>query len=162
MPASGLIALILMVAFPLLELAILIKAGSAIGVLPTLAIVIGTAIVGLTVFRQQGAGIARRAFEQARTNAPPVVPMIESGLLAIAGGLLIAPGLITDFLGLLLLIPPMRQLIARRIAARGNIVVMAGSGRRRDGGPQETIEGDFERLDERDVPRRRPTIDQPD
>lgn len=159
MPANGLIALILMIAFPLLELAILFKVGAAIGVLPTIAIVIGTAIAGLTVFRQQGAGIARRAFEQARTNAPPVVPIIESGLLAMAGGLLIAPGLMTDFLGLLLLIPPVRQLIARRIAARGNIVVMGGGRRQRDGGPQETIEGDFERLDERDVPRRRPSID---
>jgi UPF0716 protein FxsA len=161
MPLNALIFLLLLVAFPLLELGILIKVGASIGVLATLGLVVLTALIGLTVFRQQGAGVARRAYEQSRNGAQPVEPLIESGLLAMAGGLLIAPGLLTDFLGVLLLIPPLRQWLARRIVARGNVTIV--NARRRRPGPssQDTIDGDFERLDERDLKPPRPPVEPP-
>ena len=149
MPPAGLIVAILLVAFPLLELAILIKVGSSIGVLATLGIVIGTAVVGITVFRQQGAGVARRAFERSKSGEPPVEPLIESGLLALAGALLIAPGLITDACGALLLIPPLRRFLARSIMRRGNMTIVRRSASRNAKG--DTIDGEFERLDERDI-----------
>lgn len=155
MPSLGLIILILIVALPLLEIAVLIKAGAVLGVWATLGIVLGTAFLGVMVFRLQGPGVARRAFGQMRDGAPPLEPLIESGLLAFAGACLIAPGLITDTVGLLLLVPPLRRLLARTIASRGTVVVRRGKSR--DGSPRGTdagltIDGDFERLGERELP----------
>jgi UPF0716 protein FxsA len=157
MQPLGLILLLLLVALPLLEIAILIKVGSMIGIWWTLAIVIVTFVMGLTVVRQQGRGVARRIVETAKSGQPPVVPMMEAMLLMLAGGCLIAPGLITDAIGLALLVPPVRQIAARW--AVWSIVPLANSARRRSRGPRtrrpnspsQTIEADFERLDEKTV-----------
>lgn len=159
MPSFGLLILLLIIALPLLEIALLIKVGAMIGVWPTLLIILATGIVGLTVFQQQGVGVARRAYDRMQSGEPPLEPMIESGLLAFAGGCLIAPGLITDAIGLVLLIPPVRQSIARMIARRGDFFAVhihretgfPGRG----GGENATIDGSFERLEERDIPRPR-------
>lgn len=159
MPYSGLIILILLVAFPLLEIALLIKVGAGIGIWAVLGIVIGTAVLGMTVFTQQGRGVARRAVDQASAGEPPVVPLVESALLAFAGGCLIAPGLITDAVGLALLVPTLRQLLARTLVARGTLTSVRVSRWQRTGGTRgasgragETIEGQFERIEERDLP----------
>lgn len=156
MPPMSLIALLLLVALPLLEIAILIKVGSMIGLWWTLAIVVVTFLVGMTVIRQQGAGVARRFAQAARSGQPPVVPMMEAMLLMIAGGCLIAPGLITDIIGLMLLVPPLRQLAARFAVSR--IVPRWRAGRRPGPSPPrgqpspgQTIEADYERVDEKTV-----------
>ncbi len=150
MPPAGLIFAILLLAFPLLELALLIKVGASIGVLATLGIVVGTAVIGVTVFQQQGAGVARRAFKRTRSGETPVEPLIESSLLAVAGVLLIAPGLITDVCGALLLIPPLRRLLARAIIRQSNVTIVRGAAKTGQSN-RDTIDGNFERLDERDL-----------
>ena len=160
MPPIGLILLLLLVAFPLLELAILIKVGSIIGVWATLGIVVGSFILGTTVVRHQGFGVARRMLATARSGEPPVEPMMEGMLLMFAGLCLMAPGLITDVIGLILLVPPLRQWSARWILARGFSTVFAvrrgrspdHPGRSRRVGPGPTIEADYERVDEKPVP----------
>ena len=160
MPPIGLILLLLLVAFPLLELAILIKVGSIIGVWATLGIVVGSFILGTTVVRHQGFGVARRMLATARSGEPPVEPMMEGMLLMFAGLCLMAPGLITDVIGLILLVPPIRQWSARWILARGFSTVFAvrrgrspdHPGRSRRVGPGPTIEADYERVDEKPVP----------
>ena len=161
MPPLGLILLLLLVALPLLELAILIKVGSIIGVWATLTIVVSTFLAGIYVVQHQGLGVARRIMATARSGEPPVEPMMEGMLLFIAGGCLIAPGLITDCIGLFLLIPPLRQFVARWIVARGFPMAVrvqrhrrpprpANSNEpRRTHGPAPTIEGDYERIDEK-------------
>ena len=152
-----LIILLLTVAFPLLELAILIKAGAIIGVWATLAIIIGTAILGFTVAREQGLGVARRMVETMRSGEPPLEPMMEGMLLMFAGACLIAPGLITDFIGLVLLVPWLRQWAARTILERNLIGYKSRkqrprppsrAGGERGNGQGPTIEGDYERVDE--------------
>jgi UPF0716 protein FxsA len=168
MPSLSLIVLLLLVALPLLEIAVLIKVGGIIGVWPTLAIIVGTFIAGMTVVRQQGLGVARRMMERVRAGEPPAEPMMEGMLLMVAGACLIAPGLILDCIGLLLLIPPLRQAAARWILTRGvmtGMVVRSRSRRRwsqrgepqrpRRNGPAPTIEADYERIDEkqRDTPQ---------
>lgn len=161
MPPLGLILLLLLVAFPLLEIAVLIKVGSIIGVGMTLAIIVGTFILGVTVVRHQGLGVARRIVTSARSGVPPVEPVIEGMLLMFAGACLIAPGLITDAIGLVLLIPPVRQLAARWVAAKGfPLAVKVRRGRSSPSSPglgerptrsksAPTIETDYERLDDK-------------
>lgn len=175
MPSLGLILLLLLIALPLVEIAVLIKVGSMIGVPLTLAIIVATFVLGTMVMRLQGFGVMRRAMQSARSGEPPVEPMMEGMLLMFAGGCLIAPGLITDVIGLLLLVPVIRQAAARWVIARGfPMAVRMRRGRNfyptpeqsQTGAPRHpshrsspapTIEADYERLDERPVdPRRTP------
>ena len=158
MPSTALIILLLTVALPLLEIALLIKVGSIIGVWATLAIIVGTAVIGFTVAREQGFGVARRMIETLRSGQPPLEPMLEGMLLVFAGACLIAPGLITDFLGLVLLVPPLRQSAARTILRRHLLDshdprprpphAHRHPGPRPPHGQGPTIDGDYERVDD--------------
>jgi UPF0716 protein FxsA len=159
MPPIGLIILMLLIALPLLEIALLIKVGALIGVWATLAIIVGTFFGGIALVQHQGFGVARRMMQTARSGEPPLEPMMESMLLWFAGACLILPGLITDSIGLLLMIPPVRQAVAQwsvakgfpmfaRSARGGSTRRTPGEQRRRPGhGP--TIEASYERLDEK-------------
>lgn len=164
--------LALLMVLPLLEIALLVKFGQAVGVWLTIAEVIASAVVGLGILQRQGLTMFVRTQEAVMRGEPPVGAMLDGGIMVVAGTLLIMPGLITDTIGLLLLIPPVRHLIAGRMVAG-----MFGSGtvrvdtfeddRRREPPPHDdqragegggpVIEGDFERLDERTVdPRKNP------
>jgi UPF0716 protein FxsA len=167
--------LVLFLAYPILELALLIKVGGAIGVLPLLGIILATAVLGVLALRQHGITLLRRMGEEMASGRPPLAPVIEGALLGAAGLLLIAPGLITDVAGLLLLVAPARQAIAARLARS---VIQAGAepaswevrdgeapreepetqprfgGDRRFGGRRPrrdpgVIEGEYERIEER-------------
>lgn len=172
---------------PLIEIAVLVKFGQWAGVWVTLAIVIGTAVAGVGILQRQGLAMLLRTQAAVMRGEPPVGAMLEGGMMVMAGMLLIMPGLITDVLGLLLLIPLIRRFIARRAVAGmfGDVRVdVFEEGRKRepprngtrtgdgDGprdGPRDgpadgradgpVIEGDFERLDERtvDPQQRRPS-----
>ena len=157
----------LLTVLPLLEIAVLVIFGQWAGVWLTLAVVIGTAVAGVGVLQRQGLAMMLRTQEAVMRGEPPVGAMVDGGMSVMAGFLLIMPGLITDALGLILLIPPARHFLAKRLAAGlyGVVDVDAGvyeARPRRDprasgdaasgfdnGGP--VIEGDFERLDERTV-----------
>lgn len=176
MPPLGPIILLLLLALPLLEIAVLIKVGAIIGIWMTFAIILGTFVLGTMVIRLQGLGIARRFMERARSGEPPLEPMMETMLLMFAGGCLIAPGFITDAIGLILLVPPIRRLAARAILSHGlwnlTIVTSRGQARRPAAGPSDrrppprhpgepgpTIDADYERLDERTMRPGPPTHD---
>ena len=161
MPSPGLIVLLLLVALPLLEIALLIKVGGLIGVWPVLAIIVGTFIAGFTLVQHQGLGVARRMVASMRSGEPPLEPMMESMLLVFAGACLILPGLITDCLGLILMIPPVRVAVARWGVSKGFPMFAQTSRRRRRGGgdprpgasprtrgPAPVIETEYERIDE--------------
>jgi len=115
----------LLLAAPLLELALLIKLGQWLGFWLTVLVIVGTAVLGSLVVREQGMGVLRRMMASAAEGKPPVEPVVEGTLLFLAGGLLISPGPIGDSLGLLLLVPPLRLLVARWllawIARSGNV-----------------------------------------
>lgn len=99
-------------AIPFLELAVLIKFGQAFGVLWTLAVILGTAIVGMYVLSTQSFQVMQRALEAVQRGKPPVAPVLEGAFVMLAGVLLITPGLISDVVGLVLLIPQIRHRIA--------------------------------------------------
>lgn len=97
---------------PLVELALLIKLGTVMGFWPTFAIVILTAVIGTSVLRHQGFRTMVRLNEAMARGEPPVKPVIDGAFVLLAGAFLLTPGLITDTVGLLLLIPAVRDHVA--------------------------------------------------
>jgi UPF0716 protein FxsA len=101
--------LLLFIMIPLVELYLLLKLGALIGAGPTLAIIIMTGILGGTLARRQGFVVLRRIKEDLQTGILPTEPLID-GLFILAGGLLLlTPGLLTDIVGFLALLPLSRR-----------------------------------------------------
>ena len=93
------------------ELTVIINVGEVIGAGGVLLAMIGTAVLGLWLVRLQGFDVYRKINKAAAEGKAPVAEMLHGFLLLFAGFLLILPGFITDTLGALLLIPPVRTLI---------------------------------------------------
>lgn len=111
---------------PLAELYLLVTIGGYVGVLPTLALVAVTGVLGAALARREG----RRALEQyqaAMSKGQLPEDGIVSGLLILVGGiLLIAPGVLTDVAGLALMIPPLRRAVARVVKRRVQARISSG------------------------------------
>ncbi|MBV1904583.1 MAG: FxsA family protein [Pseudomonadales bacterium] len=103
---------------PLLEIYVLISAGSLIGTLPTIALVMLTAVLGITLLRQQGLNTLARGMQKMQVGEMPAQEMAEGLLLAVAGALLLTPGFVTDTVGFLLLTPILRAKLVDRIKSK--------------------------------------------
>ncbi len=110
--------LFLLLLFPLIELAVLIQVGSAIGVLPTLLLIVGSAVLGSVLLRVAGVATAWRAREKLARGEMPEQEVLEGMLIAVGGGLLLLPGFISDIFGLLCLIPFTRRLLVGNLRRR--------------------------------------------
>jgi UPF0716 protein FxsA len=116
----GLVLVLLFIVVPIAELYVIIQVGEAIGVWPTLLLLLLDAIVGSWLLKREGRAAWRR-FNQALAERRVPGKEVADGFLVILGGaLLIAPGFITDIFGILFLIPPTRA-VARRILFRFTI-----------------------------------------
>jgi UPF0716 protein FxsA len=111
---------ILFIVVPIAELYVIIQVGEAIGVLPTLALLFLDAILGSLLLRHQGRGAWRRFNEAIAQRRFPGKEVADGLLIVIGGTLLLAPGFLTDIVGIFLLIPPTRA-IARGILKRFTI-----------------------------------------
>jgi UPF0716 protein FxsA len=116
------VLLILFILVPIAELYVIIQVGEAIGVLPTIAILVADSILGSLLMRAQGRAAWRR-FNAAVSEGRIPTREVLDGVLVIAGGLaLLTPGFLTDIVGVLFLLPPTRAVIRRlflgRLAAR--------------------------------------------
>ncbi|HRY07490.1 MAG TPA: FxsA family protein [Hyphomicrobiaceae bacterium] len=120
------ILLLIFIAVPLLEIALLIKIGQAIGFWATILLVFGTAAIGTWLLHAQGLETLRRVMVTMEAGKPPVAPVLDGFLLLAAGLLLLTPGIITDTMGLVLLIPPVRTLIVRYGLTRLLVVTVGG------------------------------------
>lgn len=96
---------------PAAELALLIEVGVRIGTLPTLALIAGTGVVGAFLARSQGLRVLRHIQSEVAIGRLPAGSLVDGGIILLAGILLITPGLLTDALGFLCLIPASRKLI---------------------------------------------------
>ena len=106
---------------PLVEIAIFIKVGQAVGVLDTLLLLLAAGLAGALLLRVQGWATVLRLRQRLASGEPPVRELFDAACLALAGVLLILPGFLSDLMALLLLIPPVRGLLygrATRLAAR--------------------------------------------
>jgi UPF0716 protein FxsA len=124
---------ILFIVVPIAELYVIIQVGEQIGVLPTLALLLADAILGSLLLRHQGRGAWRRFNEALAARRFPGKEVADGLLIVVGGTLLLAPGFLTDIVGLLLLIPPTRaiarSLLRRFTVGRFTVVGMPGSGR---------------------------------
>lgn len=122
------IALLLFIVMPILEIAILLRVGSAIGWVTTLLIVIVTAVLGSAMLRHQGVTTLNRARERMHSGQMPAQELLEGVMILIGGVLLLTPGFVTDAFGFACLVPVTRKWLAGHLASRavGGISVVAG------------------------------------
>ncbi len=113
--------LLAVLALPFLEIVVFVKVGGEIGAVAVAALTLLTAVVGVWLVRAQGFALLLRARRELEVGRMPVAEMAHGALLGLAGVLLLLPGLITDTLGALLLLAPIRDLLlaaaARRLVA---------------------------------------------
>lgn len=108
---------------PVVEIALLIRVGSAIGGFTTILIVIFTAILGAYLVRQQGFATLRSVQTQMNAGRVPAMEMAEGIALLFAGAVLLTPGFVTDALGFALLAPPIRRALIRWGMTQGKFSV---------------------------------------
>lgn len=128
-----LLILLLLVALPIAELAVLVQVAGSLGVFETIGLLILVSIVGVWLAKREGLGvIARMRDAQARGEAPSR-ELADGALILLAAGLLVLPGFISDVVGILLLLPPVRALVRtvllRRLRNSSNVVMVSGRGR---------------------------------
>jgi len=130
---------LLLLLFPIVEIALLVEIGGWIGLWPVLAIVVGTGVLGASVIRRQGLRTGAGLRAAAAGLHQPLAPVAHGAAIMLAGLLLLAPGVLTDTLGLLLLLPPVRAAMLRALA-RHLVAGRAGPG---PGAREDVIEGEF-------------------
>lgn len=113
---------ILFVMIPIIEIAIFIQVGGLIGLWPTIALVILSAVTGSVLIRRQGARALRDVQASFATLSDPTTPMAHGAMILLAGALMITPGFFTDTVGLLLLVPAVRLWVMRKMAGRVTVV----------------------------------------
>jgi UPF0716 protein FxsA len=105
--------ILLFIVVPLAELYVIIQVGEAIGALPTIALLLLDSLLGSWLLRSQGRTVWRRFRAALAAGRPPARETVDGALVIAGGALMLAPGFITDALGVLLLLPPTRAVIRR-------------------------------------------------
>lgn len=118
--------LLLFIIVPAVELLLLIQMGSWIGTLPTVALIVVTGIVGAYLARQQGLQVLRRLQQEVQSGQMPGGTLLDGVMILIAGAVLMTPGVLTDVLGFLFLIPPTRKFFRQLIWARVQRMIERG------------------------------------
>lgn len=156
------ILLLIFVLVPVVELNVLIEVASSIGSWATVGLVLFTAIVGVSLVRSQGLSTLMSVQQKLANGEAPGQEIVEGMMLAAAGVLLLIPGFVTDFIGLVLLTPLTRAPIAAFLYKRMQLRVVANGGfppgfggTQRPFGQSDpfnqqgnTFDGDFENKDE--------------
>lgn len=146
-----------LIAATLLEIFVFIEVGSELGAWPTIALIILTAIIGISLVRIQGFYILMEVQRKINAGETPAREVLSGLMLAVSGFLLLLPGFVTDFGGILLLLPPVRNALVTRLMAQAQMQRPQGQSghtyngeyHRTDNTPPPqagvTFEGDFER-----------------
>ncbi|MGH1355144.1 MAG: FxsA family protein [Thalassovita sp.] len=154
--------LIAFVAVPIIEIALFIQVGGAIGTWPTIGIVVLTAILGTWLVRAQGRlaiGNLQRSFAELDD---PTEPLAHGAMVLISGVLLLTPGFFTDALGFALLIPAVRsavfQYLRKRVKVQSFSMGSAQTGpMHRKPMDSNTIDGEFHEVDPENRTTHRPS-----
>lgn len=133
------ILFVFLLIIPIAEIAVFLTVGSIIGVLPTLAIIVGTAILGAVLLKRQGVSAFARLRADVDAGRVPAAAIGQAITVAIAGVLLLTPGFITDAVGFALFVPAVRSWLWRQIRGSVQVHQMNGAGMRsgpaNDAGP---------------------------
>lgn len=145
--------LIAFIAVPMIEIALFIQVGGLIGLGWTLAIVLGTALLGSYLMRSQGAQAMDKIKRSFNEMTDPTAPLAEGAMILFAGVLLLTPGFFTDTVGLLLLMPPVRHAVfktlRRHVKVQSFSSFSAGPAQQPRGGPMggDVIDGEYSEVD---------------
>lgn len=131
-----------------IEISIFIQVAHVMGVLMTLILVIFTSVIGMSLVRNQGFKNFLLMQQKMAAGESPAEEMIKSVSLIIAGLLLLLPGFFTDFLGLLLLLPPVQKHLTMKLLSHLRFSRMPGGGFSAGTGGGDTFDGEFQRKDE--------------
>jgi UPF0716 protein FxsA len=116
----------LLVIIPLIELYILLLVSEHIGLLNTVALVVGTGILGMLLAKQQGLAVLLKVRQQLSEGRMPAEPLLDGLFVLIGALLLLTPGLLTDFIGFCCLLPFTRRIFSNRL--RILLLKMLGQG----------------------------------
>ncbi len=161
------ILLILFICVPVIEIGLFIQVGDMLGLWPTIGLVLLTAFVGASLVRSQGIQTLLSVQNRLRHGEMPAQQILEGVMLAVSGVLLLTPGFMTDTMGMIVLLPAPRAMLARYLMSKVVVQTM-GNGFHAQGGfgsqpysnqdssrnnpfssgEGNTFEGEFERKDE--------------
>ena len=135
--------LLLLIGIPIIEIYLFIEVGTQIGAFNTILLIFITAFFGVVYARYEGFNTLKSGMSQIVKNEVPIYEIVSGAALAFAALLLILPGFATDFLGLLIIFPPTRKLIFKRVSTK-----------QRADNNKNFINGEFEEIDEKDDNRK--------
>lgn len=154
------ILLLLFIFVPIIEIGLFIQVGGILGLWPTIALVLLTAFVGASLVRSQGLQTLLSVQNRLQQGELPAQQIFEGVMLAVAGVLLLTPGFMTDTLGMLVLLPAPRAVIAKYLMSKMVVKGMASGfhsspyehdpfhhDSHRSSEQGDTFEGEFERKD---------------
>ncbi len=118
--------LFLFVVVPAVELVLLIELGTRIGTAATLALIVVTGFVGAALARRQGLGVLRRVQAESQAGRLPADSLMDAAMILVAGALLVTPGILTDAVGFLCLVPVFRSGVKRELRRRFERAVEEG------------------------------------
>ena len=131
--------LLIIILVPIIEIYLFIKIGSQIGAFSTISLIFITAFLGIIYARYEGFNTLKSGMSQIVKNEMPIYEIISGAALAFAALLLILPGFATDIIGLLIIFPPTRKLLLKKVSTKYS------ENKKKK---QDFIEGEFEDIDE--------------
>lgn len=131
--------LLLIVGIPIVEIYLFIKVGSQIGAFNTITLIFLTAFLGIIYARYEGFNTLRSGMTQLVRKEMPIYEIVSGAALAFAALLLILPGFATDIVGLLIIFPPTRKLLLKRVSVKY---------KKKPTKKQDFINGEFEDIDD--------------
>ena len=144
---------LLLVAVPIIEIALFIEVGGWLGLWPTIAIVILTAAIGTVLLRTQGLATLGELQRRLGAGEDPSTTLAHGAMILVAGVLLLTPGFFTDGVGFALLTPPVRGAairFARSRITQVHVGVHMGAGAQRGRAGPGAVDGEYEVVDPED------------
>jgi len=137
------IIFLVFVTVPFIEIYLLLQIGGIVGVLPTIALVVGTAILGAGLLRHQGLA-TWVSFQENMAKGELPIEIVEGPILLMGGALLLTPGFFTDVIGFACLIPAVRKRIALKVI-ENRLSAAAGFSTATQESSKPVIEGEFKK-----------------
>ena len=131
--------LLLIICVPIVEIYLFIKIGNNIGAFNTISLIFITAIIGVWYAKHEGFNTLRSGMSQLVRNEIPVYEIVSGAALAFAAILMILPGFLTDFIGIIIIFPWTRKLLFKNIKIKNN----------KNKNKKNFIEGEYEDIDDK-------------
>lgn len=123
----ALLALLFLVV-PLVELYVIFQVGDAIGALNTVAILLLDSLIGAWLMKREGLAVFHRLQAKLEQGEVPGSELVDTFLILFGGALMLTPGFLTDIVGILLLLPPLRAVVRRVLARRFKAMAVQRAG----------------------------------